>query len=736
MPIDPLVPQQTQQPQGLKELSEQSQAVMKAHYQNWLDAGLNNEGVSNDETAYKFVRDYKTAVEGQKDGHGNIIKPPTILPIEGIDLKKTPEIKKTLGEKAGDFAVGASKAITGVPIGVAEAVNQGFNPVNIPYNFEVLGKGLGITAGKLSQGEGFHPLDALSEASQNTAMPNVTLQKDMIPAYRAGVGSFADLVTGKYSGGLSGITDRANQLQSDFQTRFKEESAAQNLLQNDPNIRVGETAGELGTAAVNLAQMVKGMGPAAKQLVSKIDEIRQSLRSGSLDWSRFKNSQEAVRQILGDLPTDLKKALFERTDQVKKLLSEGKTGAFDTVKEVRAQLATNKQILGEAVGELRNAVTTGAPEQYDPKALVKTIDDLVSKSKFSGGESSLDPKDLAVLERFKNVATNNNQPLTTRDASILVSKIDDHLSKQGYWDGENRTATNKALHEIRRAVDAEIADRYPAYKEVKLRWQAFEQQYQRVKGRIENLNAESFFSNIFGANKTETREIVEDLMNQGKETADAFKGAVNDAKNISSTNQNYNDAVVKLKEMAGGLKTRTGQDLMNELANKAIARRLANLADKDSDELRAMIRTYVDNNVKKAESYGSLAGGGVLGYVGQKTGGPVAAGALGLAGAKVGGQIGGAAGKAYYTRKADKIFNVYTLLDKIAREQKKLPVAAEFADKVLWLSKTLGEGAADAFLAKVPMSGELGSQLKTGFDAVLAGAGAAGGAIQATKGRK
>lgn len=708
------MPQQPQPIQpALGEFSPEEKVLLTHLQDKWLEAGADSTGAPIDQTSDKRLRDYDTAVNGQKDKNGNIITPPWMAPVDGIKYDPTKlEIKQSFGEKAGNFAIG-------VPIGVAEAVN----PLSLPHNIEALGRGIGITAGKLAVGEGFHPLDSLAEAEKQTAVPSVGIQEKIAPAIRTGVRSFAEMV----GGNLPNVSET-----------FAQEQERQKALSENPSVQAGETTGEVGTAVLSLAQMAKSAGPALKGAMDKLNKLKvsQDVLSTGIGPQQFKESLDMQRRLLGDLGPELKKALFERPQEIKKLIESGGSNTLDTVNKVRDQLSTNKKVLGEAVGALRNAVTSDSPEVYDPSAITKSIQDLLQGSKFSGGASTLEGREIGTLNKFSQLASNNGKPLTTKDASILISKLDDYLDSQGYWMGEGRNRVNNALYGIRDAIDSEISARYPAYKEVKLRYSDFLKDYEKVQPRIENLSAEGTFNNMFGANKTEQREVIKGLMDRGKETADAFKNAVMDSKNISGGSQKYNDAVVKLREMADQLKTKSGQDLMNELANKAVARKLSNLADKDADELRSLVNTYVDLNVAKTKAAAGGVGGSVLGYIGYKLGGATGAAAGGYIGGKGAASLAEAVAKPIFTKKAESLFSVERLLDTISKEKQKAPLAAKFASDVISVSKKLGPDSANAFLNAVTMGGKLGSELKTSIDKALAAGSAAGGLMSAIQGSK
>lgn len=716
----------------LQQFSDKAQEEFRKAHQQWIDAGETSDGPI-DTTADTFVRRYKTAVKGEVDGSGNYTKMPTHMPIPGIDLDARPKLKETMGQKIGGAAQAVTNYIAAVPVGVAEGVSEVVNPQNFLHNTETLARGAGITAAKLYQGEGFHPLDALSEAKQQAIIPHQPLS-NVAAGTRASLRSAKDLALGKYATGGT-LFDRIKRFSNDSDQNYQEELGRQEIFDSTPGTPEGRLAGNVAVAVTDAAPILSAIGGKATKVIENLRSIRKqyNILNDGFSPKQFAESSKAVGRMLSDVGSDLKTALFTRAGQVKELMRSGKTGLMDTVRSVRDQLETNRRVLGEAVGTLRTAVTTGAPEAYDTSLILKSLDSFIAQKRYSGGGAAMSDRDVATINRFRNKLVNNNKPFTTKDASQLISEIDDHLEAVGWYNEQNRTMANNQLFGVRQAVDSEIAARYPAYKEVKLRFSDFSKQYDQFKNRIQGSGAESFFANMFGRNKTEQQETMVSLMDAGQETADAFRAAVKDAKNISSTNQKYNDAVVELVTKADEIKTRSGKDLMNELSNKAVARRLQALSDPDKDEIRDIVNSYADSRSTTAAGTVGVATMPIATYIFTRlTGGNSTAGAIaGTATSGLAAAIAKGVTRPFYLSKARKMYDVEKLFTTIAKEADRTPLAAKLAADSLSILKKLGPDAADAFLNSINIGGKLKTELDSAIDAATLMGTSAGGAAAA-----
>lgn len=650
-----------------------------------------------------------------------------------LDLLKQKK-QQSIGEANGNTAGIAEKVgknlggfVTGLSIGTAENIN----PLNIPRGLETIGRGAGITAGKLATGEGFHPFTSISEAAKGPFItPDLSLRK-VAPAIRAGVQAPFSLRT--------------------FSQILKEEQSAQDVIQGNPAVEAGELTANLGGAAVGLGQLAIQASKKLPKFVEKLTTLRglKTIEQAPTEISGISRQQllkakDLQRQLLGDLAPEMEKALFENTKAVRELVQGPQEGrsVLSSVENMRKQLMTNKQILGDSIGEFRYAIVSDAPQKFDTSLAIKSLNEFKRQRALSGGKSILDPREANELENIRGLLVNPSKgeqirELTTRDATLVVDKLDDYLTKQGFYEGKNVTKTNQYLLELRNSIDEELAALYPAYKELKGRYKDFIDDYQSIQNKIEGLGAESFAANLFGRNKTETRELVERLMNKGDDTAKAFKQAVMDAKNISSINQKYNTALADLKTKADGIKFQSGKDLMNEIANKAMARKLSEISDKDADILRNLINQYTQSKVESAEkavkTIETLAGGvggsigAWLGYkMGQPTIGALAGGYIAGKGAgllKRAAQ-GDVRGKAL--KEAEGMFSIERLLDEVQKVKTVSPETRGLAKNIQWINKKFGPEAAEAFLNKVNLT----SNFKNDFEKVISAMGVIQGPLQ------
>lgn len=626
--------------------------------------------------------------------------------------------------------VPGAKGIAGATIGAAES----FNPLNFPRSIEALGRGIGKTAAKAYLGEGFHPIESLGEAEEESVMPDLSVKKFVAPAIRTSLQAPGALAKGGFD---------------ELGSVFRKEKASQELFQEDPAVSTGQTIGELGSLGIGLGVTLKNSKTLSKigESLNKLKGLKAAdeIQMPAFNLSRLKEAKDFQKQLLGDLAPEMEEAIFENTKEVRNLYKGPQEGRsiLSTVDNMRNQLKVNKDLLGDAIGEFRYAIVSDKPQLFDQSLTVKGLKDFINSQRLSGGTSILDPRDQRVISEIGQLLVNPNKrgkstPVTTRDATLIVDKIDDHLKKAGYYEGKNLTKTNQFLHTIRSGIDEELASMYPAYKEMKGRYKSFIDDYSQVQSRIEGMGAESFVGNLFGRNKTETRELLERLMNQGEETAKAFKNSVKDGLNFSDAHQNYNLALLALEDKAAGIKFQSGKDLMKEIANKAAARKLSDVGDKDADILRNLINQYVEGRVEgavrkveKAGLIGTGVGGTVGGWMGLKLGGPQSA----MIGSGSGGLLGNLSAKGFVRamqgdvrgkalREAESIYNIDRLFDVIEKSKEAAPETKKLFKGAQWISSKFGPEAAESFLNKVGLTSTVKNDLEKAA-AIMGSVGAA-----------
>jgi hypothetical protein len=678
----------------------------------------------------KYQSDTSPQIQHQYTNDNSITNqeaPPRFSPIEVKSAENAPTSPilpdfKTIGESAGKIAAGSA-------IGAAELAN----PLSAPHGIETLGRAAYKYA---TTPKSF--FDSISEGDKESVTAPMTLRQ-VAPIIRT-------LVTKGYQGAKGAVTGDSSENLADIYDR---EVAAQEKFQGDPFVQNSQTATELGGAALSIGALARDLAkaPAITQTLTKLkglSALKNTEIKEGLNLSILKKSSELQRKLLGDLPKELQTALYQNTKEVRDLLSGSaeSRSALSTVQKIRESLKNNFELLGDSVGEFRKALATDRPDSFDTSLLVKKIDGFLSSQTLSGGEAVLEPRETGTLLKFKKLLQNTrldpvenpkglpSKEFDTRDAAIMIDKIDDYLKNQGYYEGKNVTSMNKNLFEIRDSIDSELANKYPAFKEMKLRYKDFIENYRQVSSRIDGLGAEGFVNNLFGKNKTETRQLLEGLLNRGDETKNAFRNVVKDSDNISSTNKLYNDAIVNLKTKADNINFVSGKEVMNEIANKAMARKLAEISDPAADHLRSLIDSYVLRNQQKISGAIQTAGATTGMFIGNKAGSPAMGSIVGWLMSQGASKFAQGIAEPILQDRAQKMYSLEKLFNYVEKDKKASQQSKGLASGVKWIWNNFGPDAAESFLNKAGLTMEMKSDL----DRALYGLGGMQGLLKTETG--
>jgi len=664
----------------------------------------------------KYKADTSPQTIKQYTNDGQLIEqaaPPKFAPIEihtASSPKPQPEISQepSLGEKA---IINVGKAVGGAAVGVGEVMN----PLAIPHGVETLARGAYNYA---TTPKSF--FDAIAAGDQESATAQMSL-KQVAPILRS-------IVRKGYQEGSEFLGgDTKAQPMTDI---YDQEVAAQNQFQNDPLVSGAQTGAELAGAAASVGTLVKDLSkaPGITQALTKLKglsmmqepEIMKGLSS-----NQIKQSAELQRKLLGELPKELQNALYNNTEQIKTLLagdSESRS-ALPTVQKIRDSLNSNFQTLTEAASEFRKALTTDKPDVFDTSIITNKIDDFISGNKMSGGRGTMASGDVDKLNNIKNYLENKvhvdpilnaegkvSNLIDTRDASIMIDKIDDVLVRDGFYEGKNKTRTNSLLSEIRGSIDEELAARYPAWKETKQRWADFKDNYEALQGKLglgdkQGLNAENFINDLFGRGKTETRQLLESTLNKAQETKDAFQKGLQHSDNISETNQAYNNVVAGLRKKADQIKVIGGKEVMDEITNKAIARKLSTLSDPQQDTIRNLVETYTDSKINKIKGATTTAGSLLSGAAGMSTHNPVYS-MLGLGLTYGANQAVEGIARPIIQAKAEKLYSLQRLLDAVEKDKKAAESSGKIVEATKYIWDKLGPDSALEFFGRTVMSEE------------------------------
>jgi hypothetical protein len=590
-----------------------------------------------------------------------------------------------VGERLG-------KGVIGGTVGVAEAIN----PLNIPHNLEILGR-----APFQDVNQNASLFDRISErfqkAEKSSITPDIGINKVIAPALRAP------------------FTRREGQSLSDA---FKSEQASQNEF-NSGDIKTGNELAQLGMGVYGLAGLIKGAVKAAPKLAgfaeravktvgSKAEEAIKSLSNVSenavlnaKDPSKLTKAKLLLDKIAGNLPDEVSKAIFERTENVKHLMNNPeKASVMDTVQTIRKNIDDTENLIGSAVGEYKNFLRGKNDIRLDNSPLIDLINSMGNRTRLSGGEN-IDPADIASLGKYYKLIQNPTKAqklprnyITVGDTVKIIDQLDNDL--QPFYHGTDTGPRMQNLSALRRAMDAGLEDKFPAFKETKVLYKQFQDNASLIRQKIDSTGAESFLANIYGANKTENRTLLKSLIDQGQESAQSLKNLSRSVKSGDRLNNMRFDKITNTIESAAeNVKTKTGQEFLDQIAEKVAARRLNNFGDKDADQLDRLIRDYS----KAYEAIGQTVGGAAGAVLG--------AGMMGAPGAGVGTLAIGSAGKSlgglYGTVKGKQLFNIDRVLNLI-EESKEAPTGLRnIAKNIRFIAQKFDKNMAQKFFDSLPL---------------------------------
>lgn len=583
-------------------------------------AGVNEQGVPNDPEAAKIMQGYQANTTPRYDG--NILIPAKFKPIDLSAPKDTSP------------AAQAIQGAHGTAIGLMN--NLGLAPANIPHFAEAIVRAPGE---EVNQSQGFlgKIYDKLSQASEHSTIPPVdvdTIEKTI------NAGS-------KYISGI--VKDFANQILGNPTSVVKPsysdiadaEQSKIDKANQVPGYQAGLTAGNVGSAAyglVALASSLKGMAGSLMGLRGA-DAIQETAAANPKALAEAKKLSE---ELVGKLGHEMESHLFKTDTKAIEAMVKGGPDARQTlpmVENIRNELSQNKEVLGSAIGELRGVITSNDKTVFDTTFAQNKMNELQSKYTLSGGTSSLTSRQKGVFENVQNLLKNPGadgatNAFTTKDADLIIKKIDSELSASGYYKaldmGQKVDPVMHDLSQLRQGMDAEIADMYPQYKAIKTAYADFEQAYHPFQSRLAENRGESFVANLSGANKAELRKNFEGLLNKGKDTVSLFKELSAEVSTGSAVHDaSFAKSVQALKDSAAKIKFQDGKDVMNEVTNRAVASKLANLSDMEADRIRQLV---IDRADSKATKYAGLAGSVAAGIahvagIGEISAGAVTAGA-------------------------------------------------------------------------------------------------------------
>jgi hypothetical protein len=598
----------------------------------------------------------------------------------------------SLGSRAAKFATGAA-------VGAAEAMNP-LNLASIPHVAETLGRAAALEESDPKLGFLGNIKNRIQKGSEHAFIPDpdLSINRVIAPGIRAAIETpFSE---------------------KSLSENFKSEQESQNRF-NSGDLKTGNDLAQTAAGLYGLASLTKSAVKTAPKLAgfaesaiktvgSKADEAMKSLQSitesstlNAQDPSKLVKAKLLLDKIAGNLPDEVSKAIFARTEQVKQLMNNPeKASVFETAKEIRSHVDNTENLIGGAVGEYKEFLRHKNDIRLDNAPLVEMIEGFKQKNTLGSGET-LSPSANASLDNVERLISNPTPATRTPRNYITVGdtvKIMDQLDAelQPYYNGTDRSPAMLNKLRLRQAMDGALEDKFPAFKETKILYKQFQDNATLIRSRIDNTNAESFLSNIYGANKTENRALLKSLVDQGQEAAASLQRLSKTVKSgDSATNMRFTAITDGIESAAEKVKVRSGQEFLDQIADKVAARRLKSFGDKDADELDRLIRDYA----KYYETYGKTIGGAAGSILGAKTAGIAGAGM----GSIIGGSFGGSVGNLYGTAKGKQIFNVDRVFALIQESKESPKSLRKIAQDAQFLANKFDKNIASKFIETIPM---------------------------------
>lgn len=741
-----------------------------------IDAIREARKTPEDPKSQQVLIKYKSLTEPRYEG--NQLVTPKFEPLDEALFASTESEGSSFGEKASTLAKGA----VGATVGVAEAVN----PLSLPRAIETGVRAFGEEADPEKSLLG-RVGERLQKADEKSVLPRLNIDQ-----LAAGTRTAARVAGEVGTGSIPDVT-----------TIFKEEMKSQEDFNENFLPEGSKQIGELGAGVVALGSLAKDapkVFKAAQGLSGKALEKMAALRGLKAVGSEsvlnlgknFKNkgrevlgialedaklverpkdqlqkANELASQLLGDVAPEVGEAMFKRTERVEELLRSNRDARslLPEVEKLREDIQGSRDLAGEMIGHFKDFIRRDKDTIINTRGSVQRLGQVRNELALSSGESTMTRGDLRLLEEYQKILKApvkgpravGSYERSASDVMKIIDKLDADL--QGYYNGNlgdnvSRTFMSK-LADVRGVLKDELHTMYPAYAEADNLFSLQKEAGEAIVKKIDGLGAESFVSNLFGANKTEVRNQLESLIALNKRTAESIKKLPLNAKSGSrDLNTAANQITKTFREAAKKTNFQDAQAFLNDVADKVAARQLnqvsnSGLSDFPADRIRRLTDDYVKNAVTLAQSRAGkaagsalapvgAAGGSLLGFFMTSAGGPLAqmsgaitvggAGAAGAyaAGSKMAGGLAGLLAKANAEKQAKELFSPFKLLEYIKKAKSVDPKVKQVADDILFVQKELGTDSAALFMNIIPMTPKMKSALEKAIAAETSAKGIMG----------
>lgn len=638
--------------------------------------------------------------------------------LELVEQKRAKKLAEPVGgtdKKPGPLSEArAPKTLAGIVQGGAELVNV----FAVPGALETVGRAV---FEKKEPGAGFIEGigQRLEKAEKKTVLPTQAARVESIaPNLRALVQNPLAFIKAPFD----------DEAYSTARALVKKEAGVQERNVNQEAADVAETVGGLAAlvvggvplAAKGIAglkgvmkgakaaskELAKGAKPTGKSLASlakEADDVLSDLGKGLPEGAKPKaiaRAKTLQRELLGKLPKDVERALFERTENVQNLFNEAMSGTkdvgvYDLVVQGRNQIDEAKNLVGTTIGEFEKVLDDDYVTKFDPDALGSLVNKFRKKTTLSNRESALSGVDQKFVSDIDRLLSGDQ--MSVGDVRAVMRRLEDRLKPTEIWGGQkSSTQADVLANELWQNMDAAVQDIYPGYKEAKTAYKTLLDDVKVVDQKLSGQNAESFVENLFGANKEQIRGEVQKAFESTKEAVQNIKKVSAEANTVSKkVNAKVVERINALKSQFKDPKFKDAQAFFDAIAERKAARRLTEFGDKDADEAARLIQQYVQPRVDKARGAGAAVSASLAALISRD---PVTIGVSSFAGSSLAGGLS----RAVLSNVAKRKYSAENLLKQIAKAKGAPSSLQKLANEVANVSKKYGGKAAERFLEAVP----------------------------------
>lgn len=708
-----------------------------------------------------------------------------------------PSFLSKLGSGTLDVIKELPAAATGFSMGVAEAVN----PLSLPHAAEQIYRAFGEEA---DPNKGFFEriAERMQKAEEKTVTPRLDLTQ-LAAGARTGAMALGDLALGNPDTLMNLGKTYEGEMQS--QKAFQEsgnlpayKTTGELTVAIPALYQVGKGFVKGGAAAADYVGKLK---PGTVKEILTMKKLREAIKSigkqaasdanlAETSKTPLKQAQEMYAEMLGDTAGEIGDAIYKRTEKVEDLVkgSPEARSLFPEVQKLREHVDGTEQLVGEAVGEFRDFILNQKDIRVNTQGLVNKLGAVRNRLTLETGASATESKDLQTIakyqfllnapkkvkEMFKEVlletgdfdeilvqltpkertsfineltkdipidATKNTKDISVSDALRISDSLDTTISRLKNATGNASREVLETLIDIRNDIKGLLHKKFPAYSKADELYTAYKQTSENIRRKIDSEGAEAFLSRLYGQDKTEQRQLLEQLINQGRDASKAIKEMGKEAKFGSrAVNKEASALVTEIKAKAADLEFPEAQQFFNDIADKVAARGLAKYkssgqADFPADKVRSMQDRFIARAKEIGQARGRLAGGVVgavtggvsgtlLGLLVAKSGTPLqqAGTALGMGsfGATyLGDKFGKATGfltKALAGSLAEKeaknLFTPQHLLNLLKKAKNTSPELRSYLSDVTFIEREFGAEEAIRYLGIIPVSPKLASAVE------------------------